>query len=398
MPTDSGIKKFNLLIIIMLISVCYTQGQQKVLSKRITVSKKNISIRNIIKYTADKYEISYTFRSDMTDLNIKKDINLKEQTVRVFLTELLKGTKLRYICYSNQIILTESHKPNKNQIFKGQIFDSETKQTIAYTGILFLKSGEGLITDYSGRFELQYKKDQTDSIRISSLSYEAKTIALKDLRNHKTKIFLTKKFYKINRVEVNASDFFSVRSGNKGFMATGSVYIDTHGQQAALFVENPKLKEGIVKSVSFRLSGKGNVSAPFRIRIYSPDSSLTKPHKDLLRDIIVVRPEGSGWFTAELSQYRIVAPPQGFFVAMEGIYPPDFNAQFQEQDFKELNKKEADINNLAYGQRLSYNIKHKNRTWHYSLSHRWFQTNKNRFNVMIKAKIRYNKKHLNKKQ
>lgn len=390
MPNKSKKYLFILLFTMLYSQNCIAQNQQKVLNRAISVSKKSESIRNYIKYTAVKYNISYTYRSDMPDLNIRKSIDCENMSLKDFLTQLFRNTNMNYICYNEQIILTQKNKVSAVKTMKGQVLDAESKLPIPYAGILILPTEEAVIADYSGRFELQYNSRAKDSIRIAALGYNSRTVSPQKYSKSVNPIFLKRKTYPLENINIKATDYFTKKSGNAGLIAFGSVYIDTHGQQAALFIENPESARGKVKSVSFKLSGKGNISAPFRLRIYAADSTGYKPGKDLMHDVIILRPQNAGWFTAEISQYRITAPAEGFFVAIQGVYPPDFESRYQENEFTELNK-EPELKDLIYGQMLAYNLKRKNKTWHYSLSHRWFQTDKNRFNIMIKAKIRYNK-------
>jgi len=88
----------------------------------------------------------------------------------------------------------------------------------------------------------------------------------------------------------------------------------------------------------------------------------------------------SGWFRVDLSDYDITVPKEGFFVAIEGVYP-----NLDSQEMK--TQKSSFPNTISYGQRLGYNKKRGKNTWHYSLTHTWFQVTDKNYNVMISAEI-----------
>ena len=217
------------------------------------------------------------------------------------------------------------------------------------------------------------------------------------------KIFLNRKTYELDPVELNPAAYKTKRLGNFGSWVRGSMYIDTHGQQTALFIENEEKREGYVMAVQYFLSKKGNTDAPFRVRIYSADPTTGKPGKDLLPHMLVVKPEHeNGWFTVDVSEFNIRIPEKGFFVAIEGVFPNEYESYVQNSGFVELSEFESEFydepdgsdfisESVSYGQRLAYCRKRQNNTWHYSLSHTWFQVEKRHYSAMIGAIIEFEK-------
>ncbi len=173
--------------------------------------------------------------------------------------------------------------------------------------------------------------------------------------------------------------------------------MDTHGQQTALFIDNARDTAGRVVKVSYYLSKKGNMNAPFRIRIYKKDTATNAPSDDLLKEIVVVKPETNdhGWFDINISRFNVTLPKEGFFVAMEGVYPDDFDNVYTGSDFVTDGLSGArdyeidDLDLVSFGQRLGYNRKGENSTWHYSITGEWFQVNKKNFNAMIATEIKF---------
>ena len=115
----------------------------------------------------------------------------------------------------------------------------------------------------------------------------------------------------------------------------------------------------------------------------------------MLPEIVVVKPDqGKGWFHIDVSKYNLEVPRHGFFVAMEGVFPDDYDFYYQgtaQKDKTDTNDTgEDDFTNsgLWYGQQLGYTHANTNDTWHYAIDRTWFQLKKGHFNVMISAGIR----------
>jgi hypothetical protein len=107
----------------------------------------------------------------------------------------------------------------------------------------------------------------------------------------------------------------------------------------------------------------------------------------------VVKPDLSeGWYRIDLVLEDIEFPKQGAFVAIEGVFPDDYDYYHGSADFVDIKATKQPLQNenlLAYGQRLGYNRKGRKDTWHYSMSKIWFQLEKQAFGVMISATVKY---------
>jgi hypothetical protein len=351
------------------------------------------SIKQIIQKISHQENIRFSY-GNFQDLNKKKSIYFKDAKLKYILFRLFENTNIRYMSFSDQIILIEAEKYPGKKFIKGYIVDSETGHAIPYATVLFVNSGEGVISDYKGRFEIELNTNMIDTLKFSSLSYHSKKIITKKIiEKNAIKISLEKKITPLPGPDIKASDYKEDIIGNGGFTNAGALYLDTHGQEVALYIQNKKKIKGRIHQLDFKLSKKGNTDAPFRIRIYAQDS-LGRPGEDILKDILVVKPNSkSAWFSVDISDYKIIVPQNGFFVSIGGVFPNDFEFYFKDDDFDNLTPDEnpTELEDLSYGQRICYNRKSKNNTWHYSLSRHWFQLDKKRFNVMIKAKIYYKK-------
>jgi len=134
------------------------------------------------------------------------------------------------------------------------------------------------------------------------------------------------------------------------------------------------------------------IAADFR---YRPEKDKMTGN-DLLQEMVVVKPYGkAGWYAVDLHHHYIPVSSPGFFIAMEGVFPNDYDFYAQGDDFTDIAKTspETEIEDsptmISYGQRLGYtkSRRNENNTWHYSLDHTWFQLKKQLFSVMVAADI-----------
>lgn len=62
-------------------------------------------------------------------------------------------------------------------------------------------------------------------------------------------------------------------------------------------------------------SAKGDVTAPFRVRLYDVGPNA-KPGKELINDVIVVSAKKKNeWCVVDISRYQVEVPGSGFFVS-----------------------------------------------------------------------------------
>ena len=386
-------KKIIAALIISLIVYNTAYSQTEVLEKRISLHCSDMTIIDIIQQISKDENIRFSY-GQLQDMKKRKSIYFKEGKLKFILSKLFTDTNIKYLAFSDQVILVESEKAPQQKVIKGYIIDAETKEPIPYATIMYGETGDGVISDYHGKFELEFDRQQIDTLKFISVGFKSKKLAThKILNKNVIKVGLKKDLIPIPKVYINSSDYYNVIEGNAGIACFGALYMDTHGQEVALYIKNKKKKKGVIESLYFKLSSKGNIEAPFRIRIYQADS-LGKPGKDILKEILVVRPKNNeSWFKIDISSYDISFPQEGLFISMGGVFPNDFNFYFGDLDFDDLSEDSLpeDFNDLSYGQRLCYNLKGRNHTWHKSLSHQWFQLKKQRFNVMIKTKVIYKK-------
>lgn len=394
--TCRRLNRFRLAIVfsILLFSVSAINTKaQGILARKVTLSFKDKSIEDVVKYLQNFQGVAFSYSRNLVNLGQKVSGNFKDQEIKKVLDEIFAHSDVQYSYKAGMVILHPKPVISSKIVIHGVIRAEDNGQFVEFAGVQLWNSNKGTITDEKGKFTLLIEKEQlNDSLFVSSLGYFKKGLKVSELKNNLINtIYLKRRIINLKELKIKASDYKFVKLGNKRKISFGSIYIDTQGQQTALFIENKKNKKGIINSVSYYLSKKGNTNSTFRVRIYEKDKNSMQPGKDILNEVLIAKPDTKGgWYKIDLSQFHVVAPAEGFFVAIEGIYPYDYlqeDAGFDDSDETYI------PNSISYGQRLGYSKKSGKNTWHYSLAHTWFQLKDNNYNVMIGAEIQVRKRN-----
>jgi len=356
-----------------------------------------LDIKNALNKISDSSGYYFAFVEGISiELNDDALINYDEITLNQLLIKLTHETEVKYLFRQNQIILKKRKKKVSKKYLTGQVFDSDTQEPLPYCAIELKKKYKGTIADYNGKFKILLNEiEQIDTLLISSLGYAFKEIPFAEITNLDSLIIqLPVKQIVFRPVTIVNSKYKELSVGETGKKSQGEMYVDTNGQQTALYIDNQNQQQGKIEKLTYYLSHKGNINAPFRVHIYAVDDNNGGPGKDLLEQFVIAKPRiDKGWYELDILAFDINIPENGFYVAMEGVFPdnPESIVDLKVIDKKKkrgLRKKKANfIKILSYGQRLGFKKAKKNLTWHYSLSGNWFQLERQSFNVMIGAEL-----------
>lgn len=383
--------KLTLLLLFFAFSVAGF-SQAGILSKRISIEFNSQSVTKVIKQVAEKEKINFIYSKNV--IETKKLINRKfvNKSVREILEFVIKNTDLLFIEYEDAIMV---FKEKKSDFFfiELKILDEETGEIIPYSAAQKLNEFDAKIANHKGLMTVKVDENLREAqLVFSSMSYLNDTVLMDSILKYGVEtISLRRKPYKIEAVNVKEKTWKTKKVGNKFGLALGALYLDTHGQQTAYRLENKKQKKAILSKVSVFLSPKGNVNAPFRLRIYGFNAEQNKPGKEILQEVLVFRPREKGWFTMDVLKYEIEFPKEGLLVAIQGIYTDEFEkTEFEyTQTDKEQGSFEVTPQTVAYGQRLGFTKFRGKNTWHFSQYHSWYQMKKRNYDVMISAKVLY---------
>ena len=269
---------------------------------------------------------------------------------------------------------------------KGVIVDKDTKEPLPFTSIGLKNEQIGALSNEHGQFIVPApSKNADDSLVVVALGYARRAVFVKrGVGVPNLTIEVPKRAVALGNVVVKAGKIKNLGLGAKSDNPGEGMIQGLPGSQYAFFVKNDKKKRlGNVRTVSFYIGENGFPREPFRVRLYKADGNYNAPNTDLLTENVVVSaPQGGQWYTVDLTPYNIVAPEEGFFVAMEWVVSGDkfFATNFMD-DY------------TPYGQIMRPTFEFKeSRTWNYSMGKGWsLITASNghglRYNAMIKAEV-----------
>jgi hypothetical protein len=276
---------------------------------------------------------------------------------------------------------------NAPALLGGHIVDKDTKEALPFTSVSLREEQTGALSNEFGVFQLPAPtKGEQDSLVIMALGYKHMAIVVKRGQAQTNLVIeVPRMAIALSNVVVKGSKVKNLGLGATSNRPGEGLLQGQPGSQCAFFVKNDKNKKlGNIRSVSFYIGENGFPREPFRVRIYKPDGNYNAPNTDILtQNVVVSAPAGGQWYTVDLTPYNIVAPEEGFFVAMEWIVSGD---KFFKTDF-------MDENYTPFGQIMRPTFEFKeSRTWNYTISRGWnLLTMANgqgqRYNAMIKAEV-----------
>ncbi len=392
--------KIIIVIAYLFIGLIPVVAQNTVLEKRISVTFSNVSMENAVEKIAEKSGIHVSYSGDLFSDCTPVSLDVQNQMLLTVLNNLFAPYKIAYTVHAGQLIIfPKKTMVVKEYTIKGSFCSDDTREPLSYATLQIKGKPKGVIADHEGYFEFTLTElELADSLTASCLGYERRTFNPNTLLGkEEVSITLKSKPLEMQPVTIEAAQQVKKYKtlGNRSIFTTGSMYLDTHGQQVALFIENKKKLGGYIRKVSYHLSKKGNVEAPFRVRILDVDTLTQAPGRDLLQEILVIQPPQNtdGWYDVDLLEYNIQVPSNGFYVAIQGVFPNDYSYYANDAGAIERGRRKPKANDdfapksIHYGQRINYSGKGGSNTWHYSLSHQWFQMEKDNYSVKISAEI-----------
>jgi len=203
---------------------------------------------------------------------------------------------------------------------QGTVTDAQTGQPVS--GATISIAGKRLFfpADSTGKFNINNKDlAKSDSVAFSCIGYKTIKMLISEVAND-TVIKLAPLVNMLNEVKVGNVEPVYVYVGSKVKSSKLSVWQHV-GEDKATFMEGSKNVKGIIHSVGFYLSNGhkglkgGDVTAPFRIRLFKVDST-GKPGKEITSDIIITSAKkDDAWFDFDISAYQVHNPDSGFFAA-----------------------------------------------------------------------------------
>lgn len=177
------------------------------LSAQISISVKNQTIREIIPQLEKASGHNFFFGNDLPDLNTKKDLSVKNASLKNVLDNLLENTSISYqIKGNNQVVLIRGHNQKTANAFSmeakrvtGVVLD-ETGGPVIGANIVVRGFNNGVITDMEGHFMIDVPEGAV--LQISYIGYVDKILPIGKDSNYK--VVLSENVETLNEVVVTA--------------------------------------------------------------------------------------------------------------------------------------------------------------------------------------------------
>ena len=213
-----------------------------------------------------------------------------------------------------------------------QIVDSLNSKPIPFAQIHIIEKNKKLPSTHDGYFMLDTLISKNDSIIVSSLGFETKKYAIKDIHSSKkitlnpdqqnfTEIVISQKKGKVKKRKLGVTKKPRKLVFNYGVSSL-------NGTIQAVYIPNKYSTQGLLKQVKVYITDHGIPNAYFRVHVYDVSLIEIKPTKELTSsNIVVSSAKGDEWLQVELSNERITIGENGCFVGIE---------RFEYKDSKEF--------------------------------------------------------------
>lgn len=386
--------KVSIKIIVLFFTFSVVLSAQIKLNEEVSISFYKKTLEEVVNYLEKQRGLKFIYAGGALNSNTSISCNYKNIKYEDLFNIIFKKNNIAWIILKDQVVLRKFKPEEIEYEVEGIIYSKNDSSSLAYASVALSKENKGVLSDNYGNFSLTVNKTNLeDTVYFVALGYKTGKILLKDiLKRAPAKIYLEKELIKLPELSIEEKKLKEISMGNKALLSFGSMYLDTHGQQVAVYLENNKGYNGYIEAVNIFLDKKGNSSAPLRIRFFSCDTNKIKPGKEIISAPFVVNPDiEKGWYRVELNKFRVFFPENGLFIALQGIYPGEY---YEKNEKNEILVGGERLNSLSYGQRIGYknSLFGKNNTWHFSLNETWFQLEKQSFNVLIYADLKVYKK------
>lgn len=231
----------------------------------------------------------------------------------------------------------------QEQVAKGVVLDEVTNLPIPYVNISILDSTVGTSSDDDGSYNLRIKeKDLKKRVKLTSLGYENHEIPVSSLLKSQN-IFLKPKSETLEEVVIVDKFEEKLKIVNKiedSDLCHGYGSIAENPWIMALYFpyEDAYDETQYLKSIKFHFGNFKNKKAKFRIRLFTIGTD-SLPDKDLLKENVIVElKKKQKEAEIHISDYDILFPSEGFYIAFEWLYIP-YNAEEVTFHFTDKNRK-----------------------------------------------------------
>lgn len=156
-------------------------AQTPILERSISLKVNNISVPNVLEMIAKQGNFSFSYNSEIIDVNAKIDLMIVNKPLREVLNRIFKGT-FNYKVRGQYIILqkNEPTKEAKSFVLIGYVVDYQNDKTLSKVTIYDRKSLSSSITNQYGFYRIKLSPSELPiRLTISRPDYEQGSILIK---------------------------------------------------------------------------------------------------------------------------------------------------------------------------------------------------------------------------
>ena len=172
-------KTLKLSGLLILFGFLFLQGktQNTDLSKKISISFENVTIRQAIQTLHDSTKISFSYNSELAEFDRRITHDFKFTAINDILDKILENSGLAYRVIGNQVTLYK--KPQTGSInlneaageIRGRVLDQNTGSPLPFVNVALEGTTLGAVTDASGNFQIKELNPDYYTLVTSFIGY-----------------------------------------------------------------------------------------------------------------------------------------------------------------------------------------------------------------------------------
>ncbi|HSV10598.1 MAG TPA: carboxypeptidase-like regulatory domain-containing protein, partial [Hanamia sp.] len=156
----------------------------QLLGQTVSIQEKRISLPELFKEIRRQTGFEFLYNSQMIEDISPFEVNVKNETVPEVLNGCFKNLPLTYKIMDDKTIIVRQKTIIKKQdttvtpvkkFVQGKILDQDG-HPVSGASIYYKNTTHGMISDYSGKFKLEVSNPSEDSIVISFIGYQERTV------------------------------------------------------------------------------------------------------------------------------------------------------------------------------------------------------------------------------
>lgn len=168
---------------LLLVSAFSSRANATAQVAKVTVQMENVTIDDMIRDVQEKTNYRFLYRVEEVNKYGKKNVDLKEVSIDVFLKQVLNGTSLVYEIENEVIIIRpmnddeKKEKKEEPRVIKGIVSDKDGL-TLPGATVLIKGTTLGVVTDIDGRFKLEVASMDSIILVVSFMGFETKYVSV----------------------------------------------------------------------------------------------------------------------------------------------------------------------------------------------------------------------------